>query len=143
MNEQRYLTKSFFALAAIVFGLLLGRGDTAQAQQVELRVATTDSLAANHPTATVSLPAPYKVVGGGALANWETVGSFLTQSQPGGTGPNAWTVRSKDHSVAEPVSITAFAIGFADPADEWEVIVRESRSPVAAKPVATASLPPG
>src|SRR5262249_12335144 len=42
-----------------------------------------------------------------------------------------------------PVSITAFAIGIADPADEWEVIVRESRSPVSAQPVATASLPPG
>ena len=33
MNEQRYLTKSSCALAAIVFGLLLGRGDAAAAQQ--------------------------------------------------------------------------------------------------------------
>jgi len=143
MNEQRYPTKSVCALAAIVFGLLLGRGDAAPAQQPEVKIAATDSAVANHPTATVSLPAPYKVVGGGARANWSRDGSLLTQSQPGGAVPNSWMVSSKDHFAAEPVSITAFAIGLADPADEWEVIVRESRSPVAAKPVATASLPPG
>jgi len=143
MNEQRYLTKSSFALAAIVFGLLLGRGDSAAAQQPEVRVVATDSVVANHPAATASLPAPYKVVGGGARANWSSNGSLLTQSRPGGTGQNTWTASSKDHLAAEPVSITAFAIGLADPADEWEVIRRESRSPVSAQPVATASLPPG
>jgi microsomal dipeptidase-like Zn-dependent dipeptidase len=143
MNEQRYPTKSLCALAAIVFGLLLGRGDAAPPQQPEVKVAATDSAVANHPTATISLPAPYKVLGGGARANWSGNGSLLTQSQPGGAGPNAWTVSSKDHFAADPVSITAFAIGLADPSDEWEVIVRESRSPVAAQPVATASLPPG
>ncbi len=142
MNDQRYPTKSFCALAAIVFGLLLGRGDSAAAQQPEVRVVATDSVVANHPAATASLPAPYKVVGGGARANWSSNGSLLTQSRPG-AGPNTWTVSSKDHFAAEPVSITAFAIGLADPADEWEAIVRESRSPVSAQPVATASLPPG
>ncbi len=143
MNEQRYPTKSFCALAAIVFGLLLSRGDAAPAQQPEVRVVAADSEVANHPTARVTLPAPYKIVGGGARANWSSNGSLLTQSRPGGTGINTWTVGSKDHFAAEPVSITAFAIGLADSADEWEVIVRESRSPVSAQPVATASLPPG
>ncbi|MCI0537091.1 MAG: hypothetical protein L0Z50_17890 [Verrucomicrobiales bacterium] len=66
MNEQRYPTKSFCALAAILFGLLLGRGDSAAAQQPAVKIVATDSVVANHPTTRVSLPAPYKVVGGGA-----------------------------------------------------------------------------
>jgi microsomal dipeptidase-like Zn-dependent dipeptidase len=136
--------------SAVTGVLVLGAGglsltvcSPAWAQQPEIRVVTTDSAVANHPSATLTLPAPYKVVGGGARANWRHSGSLLTQSQPGGPGPNAWVASSKDHFAAEPVSLSAFAIGLADPADEWEVIVREARSPVAPQPVATAKLPPG
>src|SRR5262245_7862628 len=94
MNEQRYPTKSFCTLAAIVFGLLLGRGDAAPAQQPEVRIVMTDSVFANYPAAAVSLSAPYKVVGGGAQScdqlfvkydgsNWWW-GAFGNCKKPGG-----------------------------------------------------------
>lgn len=123
---------------------LLAVASVAPAQQpLELRIGTVTSPVTNHPSATGTLPAPFKLVGGGARANWSTYGSLLTATQPGAPGSNAWTAGSKDHFAAEPVSITAFAIGLADPADDWEVIVREARSAIGPKPTATVTLPAG
>lgn len=123
---------------------LLAVASVAPAQQpLELRIGTVTSPVTNHPSATGTLPAPFKLVGGGARANWSTYGSLLTATQPGAPGSNAWTAGSKDHFAAEPVSITAFAIGLADPADDWEVIVREARAAIGPKPTATATLPTG
>jgi len=53
MNEHRYTTRISCALAAIVFGLLPGRGEAASAQQPEVRGAATDSVIANSSPGTV------------------------------------------------------------------------------------------
>lgn len=142
MTRRRIPTSRFGVLAVGMVGLLLALSHAASAE-ADFVVAMSDSSVANHPSATQSLPPTFKVIGGGARANWTQAGSMLTQSQPSGPGTNGWSASAKDHLAAEPVSITAFAIGITDPKDEWEVIVREARSAVAPHPVAAAALPPG
>jgi hypothetical protein len=113
------------------------------AQQNTTQVQTVTSPAASMPEAVVKLPAPFKVVGGGARTNWSGDGNLLTQTQPGAPGQNTWMGSGKDHLVASPATLTVYGIGLADPNDDWEVGVFHQTSGVAAHPVATASLPAG
>ncbi len=81
-----------------------------------------ESSPANHPHVTVTMKKGYKVIGGGALANWRTKGSLLIASRPEGT--TGWFVESKDHSFnpdkggAESTTITGWAVGLFDPQDQ-------------------------
>ncbi|WP_428261095.1 hypothetical protein [Haliangium sp.] len=72
-----------------------------------LKASTSGS--GSHPSHTVSLPAGYQVIGGGARVNWSGSGNLLTESYPyNGT---TWKVKSKDHLVSSPATITAYVIG--------------------------------
>lgn len=101
------------------------------------------STSASHPQVVATLPAGYKLIGGGALANWSGHGSLLIASYPMG---NSWFAQSKDHIIGDPTTITAWAIGLYDPQDQWDVKVVQSL-PVQYNPSdrssATATLPPG
>jgi hypothetical protein len=76
-------------------------------------IAWQTSASANHPTAEAKLPPDFILVGGGARANWnippDPVGSLLYASRPG--AGQSWYAAAKDHSIADPATITAFAIG--------------------------------
>lgn len=62
----------------------------------------------NHPTNYVSVPSGYSLIGGGARVNWTGAGNLLVYSYP---SSNFWNVGSKDHNVASPATIEAWAIG--------------------------------
>ena len=106
-------------------------------------VTAVNTAIANHPAGSVSLLAPLKIVGGGAQANGTGNGSLLTQSQPGAPGQNAWVGGAEDHLVADPATLSVYAIGLTDPKDDWEVIVREATSMPAQHPVTSVELPKG
>lgn len=76
--------------------------------RASMALVTARSAAAQHPFATAGLPAGFKVVGGGARANWISAGQLLIGSFPSGQG---WFGASKDHVVAETGTIDVFAIG--------------------------------
>ena len=73
---------------------------------------STSPAPVNHPTAQATLPPEFVLVGGGARANWEATGgagSLLYASRPG-IG-QSWYAAAKDHRIANPATVTAFAIG--------------------------------
>lgn len=74
-------------------------------------VQTVTSGTSEYPTASVSLPQGYQIIGGGACANYSAggYGSLLTGSYP--SGLNSWVASSKDHMHVCSASITSYAIG--------------------------------
>jgi hypothetical protein len=93
-----------------------------------------------HPVARVTVPAGYKLVGGGARDNWDPPeGNLLTASFP--ETPNTWMAAGKDHVKTSPASITAFAVAIHDPDDLWDVKITKSAagnedpSPIREQPV--------
>jgi vibriolysin len=95
---------------------------------------------AQHPSAEVVVPKGYKLIGGGAIDNWVGEGNMLTASYPSG---DRWIAAGKDHQLASPAYITAYALGLIDPDDEWEVLVAQQTSDPAQHPQAVATLPKG
>ncbi|VTR91521.1 Uncharacterized protein OS=Jaapia argillacea MUCL 33604 GN=JAAARDRAFT_354650 PE=4 SV=1 [Gemmata massiliana] len=65
----------------------------------------------NHPRQTVYLPPGFIVTGGGARANWRNAGNLLTGSYPLFGSIHGWAAEAKDHSVADPASVTVWVIG--------------------------------
>jgi hypothetical protein len=108
--------------------------------QLTVHVFIQSGQIAQHPTAQVSVPQGYKLIGGGAIDNWVGEGNLLTASYPSG---NNWVAAGKDHQVASPSYITVFALGLYDPHDEWEVVVANQTSDPAQHPQAVATLPEG
>lgn len=53
-------------------------------------LSVTSDPAQNHPTASVTVPAGYKLVSGGARVNWHGAGNMLTASYPSSDN-TAWT----------------------------------------------------
>lgn len=110
-----------------------------------LKIATFPvvSGSAAHPIVTAPVRPGYKLIGGGALANWRGPGSLLIASYPSN---NSWVAQSKDHAgLGEATTITAWAIGLYDPQDLWEVKVESASVPYPsyARQTVTATLPPG
>lgn len=60
------------------------------------------------PICSVSLPAGYALVGGGAKDNWSGAGNMLTASYP---KQNSWYGKGKAQLISDPSTITAYAIG--------------------------------
>jgi hypothetical protein len=125
-----------------VGALLMLISGTACAQYATT-VQTVTGPVADWPAATIAAAAPNKIVGGGARTNWTTFGNLLTQSSPGLPGQNAWVGAGKDHSVAEPTTLTVFGIALNDPNDDWDVGVFTANSGMSPRPVVTAYLPDG
>jgi len=96
---------------------------------------------APHPSVELTVPADYKIVGGGAFDHWSGAGSLLTASYP--RGARTWFAAGKDHESSSPASITAFALALRDPNNEWEVIIKPEASNPAPHPQAVATLPAG
>lgn len=98
---------------------------------------------AQHPSATAFLPASYVMTGGGALVDWSGAGNLLTASYP--SGASSWQVHSKDHEVADPATIIAYAIGLRrrDRQNVLRRTVAVASGPSAPHPTASISLPAG
>ena len=112
---------------------------------VELFEATS-ALAPHNPFADVTVPAGYKILGGGAFDHWSDAGNLLTASYP--KGLQTWFAAGKDHRNEKgegdsPASITAFALALHDPHDEWDVFIQPQTSRPEGYPRAVATLPPG
>jgi hypothetical protein len=104
--------------------------------------SATSVPASSAPTATVTIAAPIKLVGGGARTNYGGNGSLLTQNYP--SSSTTWTAVAKDHLSPDPASVTTFAIGINDAAGDWDVgIFQSPPSAVTGHPTASVSLPPG
>ena len=107
---------------------------------------------ANHPYSiiTAAQPPRVKIVGGGAFVDWNGAGNILTGSFPLWTFTSSldnsilgWEATAKDHFVADPAAITAFAFGLDECAlcTKYNVAVAEVTSPPSKRPVARATLP--
>jgi hypothetical protein len=106
---------------------------------VQLFTATSGSMA--HPSVELTLPAGYKIIGGGAFDHWSGSGNLLTASYP--KSLNTWAVAGKDHELSSPAPITAYAIALYDPNNEWDVTIKQQTSDPAPHPTQVAVLPPG
>jgi hypothetical protein len=104
-----------------------------------IQLFTATSGVTPHPSVEVTVPAGYKIVGGGAFDHWSGAGSLLTASYP--KTPNSWFAAGKDHEIPSPASITAFALALHDPNNEWDVHIKSETSDPSAHPQAVAVLP--
>jgi len=111
LNTQKHGTCDFPVKFAAV-------ADTTPPFLVRQFSATGDVTA--YPQASVSVPAGYKLIGGGGQTNWRGYGSLLTVSQP---SQNSWLVRGKEHMSPDSTNASAWAVGINDPKDQWDVIV--------------------
>jgi hypothetical protein len=73
------------------------------------------------PQHVLEVPTGFKIVGGGAVANYTGYGSLLTASYP--QDLQHWYARSKDQGVSDPTTITVYALALYDPNNEWDVII--------------------
>jgi hypothetical protein len=96
-----------------------------------------------HPEVTASIPEDFILLGGGFNVLWRGEGNLATASFP--TASGAWTVRSKDHELADPSSLRAYAIGIRRqlPVGIIKQIVECTSSSLVAHPRSTAVLPNG
>jgi hypothetical protein len=93
---------------AYAIGLKVGGWD-ADTIHAMTQVFSSTSDVTNHPSATVSVPSDYVMLGGGAQAISSGAGQLLTDSRPNNGG--SWLAASKDHLVADPGTVRAYAIG--------------------------------
>jgi hypothetical protein len=94
-----------------------------------------------HPSVDVTVPAPFKIIGGGAFDHWTGAGNLLTASYP--QNSQTWSAAGKDHEISSPASITAFALAIEDAEDEWDVVIESATSNPDPHPQAVAVLPGG
>jgi hypothetical protein len=116
------------------------RPDPLMVPAISLRIFSQVSAAAAHPSATVEVPDGWKIISGGASVDWRGAGNLLTASYP--ANARTWIAASKDHGIADPATVTAFAVALNDPHDEWDVAIVSAAGAVDAHPTAVASLPP-
>jgi hypothetical protein len=112
------------------------------AKEFTPEILTVTSEPGSHPDMRIVVPEGFKLLGGGALDNWKGYGNLLTASFP--ESDNTWRGSGKDHSAADPASISAFALAVYDPDDIWEVKIFQSRpSPTSAHPEQEVAVEPG
>ncbi len=111
--------------------------------QYETFIAVAPGAHAQHPSATAVLPNGYVLTGGGALVDWNGAGNLLTASYP--SGASSWQAMSKDHEVADPATIIAYAIGLRRRHGRGIIprTVAVATGPIAAHPTASVSLSAG
>jgi hypothetical protein len=109
---------------------------------ITISIFTQTSAVAAHPSTSVTVPAGFKMLGGGAFDHYSEPGNMLTASYP--QSSQTWFVAGKDHEQSSPASITAFALAISDPNDEWDVVIDQNTSPIKLPhPQAVATLRPG
>jgi hypothetical protein len=102
---------------------------------------TNTGAAANHPRVEVDVPNQYKILGGGAIVNWNGSGNLLTAAFP--ENSRKWVATSKDHQEVSPATITGWAIALYDPNDDWDVSYTSSTGQITAHPSARATVSEG
>ena len=65
---------------------------------LQIQTFTATSGITAHPSVQVSVPAGWKVLGGGAFDHWTGAGSLLTASFP--LNDSTWFVAGKDHEIS-------------------------------------------
>ena len=99
---------------------------------------------AQHPNITATLPDGYILTGGGAFVNYGNgYGNILTATFP--SSQSTWEARSKDHLVADPAQLTAYAIGIRhrDGAIHLQGHIQQATGAVAQHPNAMVTLDAG
>src|SRR5262249_34391786 len=130
-----------YGLIALHVGwaFVASKQESIMALQIETFTATTGITA--HPSVEVTVPAGYKLLGGGAFDHWTGAGSLLTASYP--KNDQTSFVCGKDHEVSAPAAILAHAIALHDRNDEYEVTIKSEPSGPQQHPKTTATLPQG
>jgi vibriolysin len=108
---------------------------------IKVQLFTATGALAQHPQAQLTVPAGYKIIGGGALSNWSGAGNLLTASYP--ATATRWMAAAKDHEIISPASLTVFAYAIHDPANEWDVAIHTAKAAPAPHPKVAATLPAG
>ncbi len=135
----------------IVATLLIAAAQTAGADEaydvgnVHLIVMRQHSDVQGHPSTSISVPAGFRVIGGGANVNWAGEGNLLTGVYPSST--TSFMASSKDHILASPASIDAYVIAArmkdgSPISDDDYILVQKDSSP-GAYPEAAATVPTG
>ena len=93
---------------------------------------TNKSAAASQPSASVTVPNGYKMLGGGAVIDSVEPSNFLTASYP--VNRQTWFAAGKDHEVASPASIRVWAFAIEDLDDIWDVQMVSATSGPASHP---------
>lgn len=83
------------------------------------RFSQTSAAPVDVPELRLTVPAGFKILGGGAIVNYREPGNLLTASHP--ESITTWYARSKAHTLTSPATITIHVIALYDPDDEYEV----------------------
>lgn len=109
-RSKDHLQANQHTLHSYAIGMTLqGVDRTTLKSKMTLKTLTSGS--DHHPGVSLSVPAGFAIIGGGARVNYQGAGNMLTESYP--TNATTWKVGSKDHNASDPSTITAFAIGIA------------------------------
>jgi vibriolysin len=122
----------------IIFAVVVTAAFSVSAAAVHLQIFSSTGNRSAHPTARVTVPYEYKIVGGGARVNWRGAGNLLISSYP--ETINTWVAMSKDHQTSSPATITVYAIAIYDPDDMWDVRIWTSTGRRAQHPIAQVSI---
>jgi hypothetical protein len=108
VSAKAHYVDDQFLLTAFAIGLRID-GMTREQLMNNISVTFADSETADHPEAFVSVAPGYVLISGGFRVASGYMGNLGTASFP--DGPTTWRARSKDHLVADPTTIRAYAIG--------------------------------
>jgi hypothetical protein len=94
---------------------------------LEIRIFCAASTLDEHPSALVQVPPGYKILSGGAKADYvNNKGVLLTASYP--IGDNQWTAKAKDADEQDYAILTVYAVAVYDPHDWLDVKVFHNKS---------------
>lgn len=133
-------------LTAYAIGLRI-TGMSREQLLAAIHINTNESGLGEHPEATATLPARFLLVSGGFKVDWKTrpdsFGNLATASFP--STNLSWTGRSKDHEVASPANLRAYAIGLRGdlPVGRVEVAIERQTSSTSQHPSSVADVTPG
>jgi len=77
--------------------------------ELDYQIIEDMSEIADHPQTYATVDKGYTLTGGGVLSNSVGAGNFVVSAYPSTT--TTWNVESKDHIIADPTQVFAFAIG--------------------------------
>lgn len=78
------------------------------------------------PELRLVVPPGFKILGGGAVVNFDEPGNLLTTTRP--ENQTTWLARGKSHVNPSPATITIHVVALFDPDNDFEVRITESVS---------------